>query len=140
MRRLLVALVVLAAVACLPPPQRGQTWESWEEAPPPDPPPDENEITEEDLAFEAAPLQRETPATWYRRGQIELKRRNQGGRSMVDDVRTQVRDANHPPPAADREPEPTYKRPPAYNPPGPTCTKGCRCGNSCIACSKRCRK
>lgn len=26
-----------------------------------------------------------------------------------------------------------------YVRPGPTCTKGCRCGNSCIDCSKTCR-
>ena len=30
--------------------------------------------------------------------------------------------------------------PPLGDPSGPTCTKGCRCGKSCIACSKVCHK
>lgn len=37
---------------------------------------------------------------------------------------------------------PAQSREPAYHPSpsGPNCVKGCRCGNSCIDCSKRCRK
>lgn len=44
-----------------------------------------------------------------------------------------------------RKLSPPVEAPVAPTPPaksrleGPTCTKGCRCGNTCIQCSKKCR-